>query len=166
MGRMSDWEPELGSASEQQQAMMENALPAAWEAFRECRDEFSPHECCIVFVVDCLDEIGDRITRGWMGDDLVDQILAIQEESLDQDEPTAPVFTIGFDWEEGQRQTLDMFPYLEPALTAIAAQGLPRGDAFVAIAVTAGGASLFTVPTDTQEFCEPPDDAEKEDLDA
>jgi hypothetical protein len=132
----------LEDALEAQQMLLENSLPAAVEAYRDGQRRGLPVP--VVFVVDCEDAIGSRIVRAWLGDDAVDDAIAQQHAARHGDEETT-VFAWAFSWEEACQETPRMFPYLDPVFERPPSQG------FLAIAVTAGGASALTVPPEAWE---------------
>lgn len=139
---MSDSAPDLEEALEAQQTLLETSLPLAFETYDEAisRNVKDP----VVLVLDCEDEIGGEIARGWLGDEAVDDAISYQAASDPAGDATT-VFAYAFSLEECRREVPPVFPYLAPALEAPPAPG-----GFWAIAVTSGGASLLTVPLDAR----------------
>jgi hypothetical protein len=139
---MPDSSPELEEALEAQQTLLETSLPLAFETYDDAvsRKVKDP----VVLVLDCEDEIGGEIARGWLGDEAVDDAISYQAAS-DPGGDATTVFAYAFSLEECHREVPPVFPYLAPALKAPPAPG-----SFWAIAVTSGGASLLTVPLDAR----------------
>lgn len=133
---------------EAQQLLAESSLAEVFEAYDEARAEVidSP----VVFVVDCEDPLGAEIARAWVGDELVDNAIAIESyaQGGDGDEPddartTVLVAPVAF--ELAKRETPGTFPYLAGAFAA----GPPK-DGVLVISVTSGGASALTAPWDAR----------------
>jgi len=108
----------------------------------------------VVFLLDCEDEVGSPMARGWEGDEAVD--AAIQENREQADEPGASaeesatqryVTTLAraFPLSECRLELPKYFPDLMPTF-----EGPPPKDGFLAVVVTAGGAATFTVPHDAR----------------
>jgi hypothetical protein len=99
----------------------------------------------VVFLVDCEDEIGGPMARGWEGDDAVD--AAIMENAADAEERTADnercitALARAFSLADCRREVPGVFPYLAPTF-----KSPPPAEGFLAVVVTAGGAASFTVP--------------------
>lgn len=132
-------------AALQQQDLLETSLSAAFSAFEEAKKQgmASP----VVFLLDCEDEIGNEIALGWLGDQAVNDAIE-QRQSLADDEElesTTTVFAYAFPLDQCRAEVPNVFPYLAPVF----AEKLPA-DSFLAIAVTAGGASALTVPLDAR----------------
>ena len=120
-----------------QQDLLETSLEIVFAAYDEARQRGV--EQPVVMLVDCEDEIGSQIVRGWLGDEAVDDAIGEQRES-DETEMTT-VFAYGFPLAECSREIPQVFPYLEPVFDTP-----PSTDGFLAISVTSGGASALTVP--------------------
>jgi hypothetical protein len=128
---------DLEAALEAQQLLLENSLSAAVQAYRDGLS--SGTGPVVVYVVDCEDDVGGQIVRAWLGDEQVDDAIAERRALCDDPEETT-VFSWGFAWEEAVAETSRMFPYLAPVFAE------PPAEGFLAISVTAGGASALTVP--------------------
>jgi hypothetical protein len=139
---MADPAPDLEESLEAQQTLLETSLPLAFETYDDAvsRNVKNP----VVLVLDCEDEIGGEIARGWLGDEAVDDAISHHAASDPSDDATT-VFAYAFSLEECRREVPPVFPYLAPALEAPPAPG-----GFWAIAITSGGASLLTVPLDAR----------------
>lgn len=133
---MNDAETE--AALEAQQTLAESSLELVETTYREAIDEgmSSP----IVLLVDCEDELGGQIARGWLGDEAIDDAIAMQQQS-DDDEDGTTVFARALAWKEAAGELRDAFPYLAPAL-----QHPPGAGGVLVISITAGGASALTAP--------------------
>lgn len=124
-------------ALEAQQQLLEDSLPLVFVAYDDGLAAGMKHP--VVFLLDCDDAIGSQIARSWLGDDAVDDaIAALAAESAEEQ---TPVYTVAFPLVQCRRETPKVFPYLSPALDE-----KPPRDGFLAICVTAGGASIFTAP--------------------
>ncbi|MAT68858.1 MAG: hypothetical protein CMJ58_04985 [Planctomycetaceae bacterium] len=135
-------DPDLETALEAQQALLETCLPQVFAEYDDAirRGVKQP----VVVVVDCEDGIGGQIARAWAGDDEVDAAIAEQQQDRTSgDETTTLSRAVSF--AEAKREIPQVFPYLEPVFAA------PPRDGFLAISVTAGGASALTVPPDARE---------------
>lgn len=111
----------------------------------------------VVFLVDCEDEIGGPMARGWEGDEAVD--AAIQESIEDaededgeenlpesEDERCITALARAFPLADCRREMPQFFPDLMPTF-----KSPPPEDGFFAVVVTAGGAATFTVPHSARE---------------
>jgi hypothetical protein len=127
---------------EAQQMLLETSLPLAFEIYDDAvkRNVKQP----VVVLLDCEDEIGGEIARTWLGDEAVEDAIAHNAAS-DPSEDETTVFAHAFSLEECRREIPPVFPYLAPAL-----DGPPDPRGFWAIAITAGGASILTVPLDAR----------------
>jgi hypothetical protein len=130
------------AALEAQQMLLETSLPLAFEAYddaikRKLKDP-------VVLLLDCEDQIGGEIARTWLGDEAVEDAIAHNAAS-DPSADETTVFAYAFSLEECRREIPPVFPYLAPALN-----GPPDPRGFWAISVTAGGASILTVPPDAR----------------
>ncbi len=121
-----------------QQEMLENCLELVFDAFDEgVADKVVDP---IVFLLDCEDEIGEQIASAWMGAEAVRDAVA-EQQLVDPGSDLTTVFARAFPLAESRQEVPSVFPYLASVFDA----ELPT-DGFLAIAVTAGGASAFTVP--------------------
>jgi len=126
------------AASQAQQEMLENCLELVFDAFDEgVADKVVDP---IVFLLDCEDEIGAQIASAWMGAEAVRDAVA-EQQLADPGSDLTTVFARAFPLAESRQEVPDVFPYLASVFEA----ELPT-DGFLAIAVTACGASAFTVP--------------------
>ena len=86
-----------------------------------------------------------RLPTAWLGEENVRN--AVAEQRLEQpDEELTTVFAQAFPMAESRREVPAVFDYLAPVFDT----DLPV-DSFLAIAITAGGASAFTVPLSARE---------------
>jgi hypothetical protein len=132
----------LEAALEAQQMLLETSLPLAFEAYddaikRKLKDP-------VVLLLDCEDQIGGEIARTWLGDEAVEDAIAHNAAS-DPSADETTVFAYAFSLEECRREIPPVFPYLAPALN-----GPPDPRGFWAISITAGGASILTVPPEAR----------------
>ncbi|MCC6492163.1 MAG: hypothetical protein IT424_03990 [Pirellulales bacterium] len=137
---MDAGDEQLEEALEAQQWLLESSLPLVFEAYDDAigRQVLEP----VVLLVDCEDEIGGEIARGWLGDEAVeDAILAQSAEQAALDQTT--VFAIAHSLAECQQEIPGVFPYLAAALR-------PPAQGFLALSVTAGGASVLIVPPEAR----------------
>jgi len=127
-----------------QQALVETSLALLFETYDDAlkRRVKDP----VVVLVDCEDELGGEIVRGWLGDEAVDDAIALEHAGADDgDDPASDttVFARAFSWKDCRAEIPRAFPYLAEVF------GEPPPSAgFLAIGVTAGGASALTVPMD------------------
>jgi hypothetical protein len=135
---------------EQQQALLEGSLTLVFTACDQA--VASGVSDPVVILLDCEDPIGEKVARGWLGDEAVDiavgQVTAELSglvELSGQDEQTT-VFAYAFAWEACQQEVPAVFPYLAPVF-----EQPPPQDGFLAISVTSGGASALTVPWNARE---------------
>ncbi len=129
---------------EQQQALLEGSLTLVFTAYDQAVATRVSDP--VVILLDCEDPIGEKVARGWLGEEAVD--IAIDQVSAErsaQNEQTT-VFAYAFAWNVCQQEIPAVFPYLAPVFE----QPPPR-DGFLAISVTSGGASALTVPWDARE---------------
>jgi hypothetical protein len=139
---MPDPSANLDEALEAQQTLLETSLPLAFETYDDAVERKVKDP--VVLIVDCEDEIGGEIVRGWLGNEAVDDAISNQAASDPSGESTT-VFAYAFSFQECRREIPPVFPYLAPALET------PAGpDGFWAIAITSGGASLLAVPLDAR----------------
>lgn len=130
---------------ELQQSLVESALPLVFEAYDEAVE--AGVATPIIVLVDCEDELGGEIARGWLGDDAIDDAIAAQvslENAPTESDPTT-VFARAIGWDEARGELSAAFPYLTPVL-----DGAPPEDGVFVIGVTAGGASALTAPWDAR----------------
>ncbi len=128
----------LDDPLEQQQALAESSLPLLFETYDQAIEKGvkSP----VVILVDCEDEIGGQIARAWLGDETVDDAIA----NTTTDDTT--VFARAESWKQCKQEVPQTFEYLAPVF-----ENGPPGDGFLAVSITAGGASALTVPMDARE---------------
>lgn len=131
---------ELADALEAQQILLETSLPLAFDAFDDAISRNVLHP--VVLLLDCEDDIGGEIARAWLGDEAVEDAILAESSERESDDQTT-VFAVAFSLAECQQEIPPVFPYLLPALVAPAA-------GFLAISVTAGGASVLIVPPDAR----------------
>jgi hypothetical protein len=135
-----DISDEENAALEAQQALLETSLPLVFDVYDDAISR--QIETPVVLLIDCEDDIGGEIARGWLGDENVDE--AILDETAERTSSDATtVFAVAFSLAECQREVPAVFPYLAPALAA------PNAG-FLAISITSGGASVLIVPEDAR----------------
>jgi hypothetical protein len=130
---------------ELQQSLVESALPLVFEAYDEAIEDGVAAP--IVVLVDCEDELGGAIARGWLGDDAIDDAIAAQaaaDSAPNESDPTT-VLARAIAWDEARGELAAAFPYLKPILDG----KLPADGVFV-VGITAGGASALTAPWDAR----------------
>ncbi len=134
----------LETCLENQQELLEGSLRLVFTAYDQAAA--AGMGTPVVILLDCEDPIGADIARSWLGEEAVD--VAIEQIASEQSTPDArtTVFAHGFAWDACQQEIPSVFPYL----AQVFAQPPPR-DGFLAISVTSGGASVFTVPWDARE---------------
>lgn len=124
---------------EQQQELAESSLPLLFSTYDDARAAGVADP--VVLLLDCEDRIGGEIARSWLGDDPVDDAVALADESRD-----TTVFARSFPWKACCDQVPKTFPYLASVFDSP-----PPRDGFLVVSVTAGGASALTVPFDARE---------------
>jgi hypothetical protein len=139
---MANSSDDLESALEAQHMLLETSLSLAFEAYDDAVERRVTDP--VVVLLDCEDEIGGEIARTWLGDEAVEDAIA-HNAARDPSEDETTVFAHAFSLEECRREIPPVFPYLAPALA-----GPPDPRGFWAISVTAGGASILTVPLDAR----------------
>ena len=133
----------VGSALEEQQLLLENSLALVFAAYDAAKRKRMRDP--VVLLLDCEDAIGGEIARGWLGEDAVaEAIQARRSSGASPDETT--VFAHAFPWTQCRTEVPAVFSYLAPVF-----EQSPAQDGFLAIAVTAGGASALTVPFAARE---------------
>jgi hypothetical protein len=133
---MTDKSENVDDALEAQQMMLETSLPLVFQTYDDALKQKVKEP--VVLLVDCEDEIGGEIARSWLGDEAVEDAI-MHEAAGDPEEGATTVFAVAFSLDECRREIPPVFPYLEAALTAPAS-------GFLAISITAGGASVLIVP--------------------
>lgn len=126
------------------QLLVESALPLIFETYDEAIADEAVNP--LVILVDCEDELGGQIARGWLGDETIDDAIAAEAPDDDSEEPQTTVFARAISWQEAQPDLAEAFPYIAPALD----EGPPSDGVFV-VGITAGGASAFTAPWDARD---------------
>ena len=131
------------AAAMAQQELLESSLELVFAAYDEAvaKQVVEP----VVFLLDCEDAIGEQIANAWLGAENVRDAVAEQKLAEPGGELTT-VFAQAFSLADSRREVPAVFAYLAPVFEA----DLPS-DGFLAIAVTAGGASAFTVPLSARE---------------
>ncbi|TWT42527.1 hypothetical protein [Botrimarina hoheduenensis] len=148
-------DPELEAALDAQQTLVESSLPLVREVFLQAQRDRVAHP--LVVLIDCEDELGGDVARGWLGDETVNDAIALQhaeqvaareneaadepEHDEDHDEPATTVYAHGIAWSEARGVLSAAFPYLEPILDM-----KPAPEGILVISITAGGASALTAP--------------------
>lgn len=138
MGNYSEEIPDEVAALEAQQTLLEDSLELVFEIYDEALKDGLDEP--VVILLDCEDPIGGEIARAWLGAEVVDDVILEQRAAEPSDDLTT-VFAYAFPWVECAREVPSVFPYLAPVFD----EALPPGE-FLAISVTAGGASALLVP--------------------
>lgn len=138
---MNELEPD--DSLDAHQLLVESSLPLIFETYDEALQENAPDP--LVILVDCEDELGSQIARGWLGDEAIDDAIAAEPPDEESDELQTTVFARAIAWNEARPDLAEAFPYLVPALD----EGPPAEGVFV-VGITAGGASAFTAPWDAR----------------
>ncbi len=141
---MTDSAPAEDDPLDAHQLLVESSLPLIFETYDEAIEEEIAGP--MVILVDCEDELGGQIARGWLGDETIDDAIAAEAPSEDPEEVQTTVFARAIGWKEAQADLAEAFPYLAPALDS----GPPADGVFV-VGITEGGASAFTAPWDARD---------------
>ncbi len=138
--RMSD--ESLNQALEQQQDLVEANLPTVFTAYDEAKSEgvIEP----LILLVDCEDDLGGQIARDWLGDEQVDNAIAIENQSKENESLTT-IFALPTEWHESREELSESFPYLAEFF-----EGEYPQDGLLVLSITAGGASGLGVPFDAR----------------
>jgi hypothetical protein len=139
----SDEELPEDVALDAQQMLLEDCLELVFDVYDTALRERVPDP--VVILLDCEDSIGGEIARGWLGQEVVDDVILEQQSAEPSDELTT-VFAYAFPRAECAVEVPAVFPYLAPVFD----EALPPGE-FLAISVTAGGASALIVPLTARE---------------
>ncbi len=121
---------------EQQQAMVEASLELVFQTLDDAL--IDGVRLPVIWLVDCEDEIGGAIARGWLGDETIDDALA------QADDEDATLFARAIAWDDCCREAPAVFPYLAPVFDH------PPEDGVLVIGVTAGGASAIVAPSEAR----------------
>ena len=143
---MSEATEESADSDPVQQAqheLLESCLDLVFDTFDEALADKVREP--VVFLLDCEDDIGNQIAVGWLGGETVADAIA-EQRLADPGSDLTTVFARAFSLAESRQEVPKVFPYLAPVFE----QKLPQ-DGFLAIAITAGGASVFTVPLSARE---------------
>ena len=138
--RMSD--ESLNQALEQQQDLVEANLPTVFTAYDEAKSEGVNEP--LILLVDCEDDLGGQIARGWLGDEQVDNAIAIENQSKENESLTT-IFALPTEWQESREELSESFPYLAEFF-----EGEYPQDGLLVLSITAGGASGLGVPFDAR----------------
>ena len=141
----TDDEPAKGEAALlAQQEMLESSLELVFETWDGAQATKMNEP--VVFLLDCEDPIGRQIANAWLGAENVSDAIAERQLEDPSDESTT-VYARAFSWADCQHEIPEVFPYLAPVFDEPAPT-----DGLLAIAVTAGGASAFTVPPSARDL--------------
>ncbi|MCH2114899.1 MAG: hypothetical protein MK171_08325 [Pirellulales bacterium] len=145
-------QPGEESILDSQQELLETSLPLVFAAYDAARK--SGMDQPVVLLIDCEDAIGRKIVRSWLGADTVQEAIEYRQ-LMDSTELAASdeapggqttVFAHAFSLEACRQEVPAVFPYLSSVFDEL----LPA-NAFLAIAVTCGGASALTVPLSARD---------------
>ena len=129
-------------ALEAQLTLVESSLPLVFETYDHAVDSGVVDP--VVLIVDCEDELGGQMVRGWLGDEAVDDAIAAQHaEEAEGFETT--VFARALPLTECGHELSEAFPYLRPVF-----EDPPLADGVLVVGVTAEGASALTAPFDAR----------------
>lgn len=123
---------------DQQQSLAESSLVLLFDTYDAAikKGVSSP----VVLLVDCEDEIGGQIARAWLGDEAVEDAVANNNAS------DTTVYARAESFKKCRREVPETFEYLAPVF-----ENQPPDAGFLVISITAGGASVLTVPMDARE---------------
>jgi len=141
--KMSEQPTAEDLASQAQQELLESCLDLVFEtqAAAVADKLVDP----VILLLDCEDKIGAQIATAWLGAEALRDAIAEQRFEDPAGEETT-VYARAFAWAECRREVPTVFDYLAPVFD----EPIPT-EGFLAIAVTAGGASVFTVPASARE---------------
>ena len=134
--------PDVEQAQEEQQALAESSLAAVFEAYDDALQEGVEHP--VVLVIDCEDPLGAEISRAWLGDETVDDAIALQASDEDSQADTT-VFVAAFAFADCKSEVTKVFPYLASVF-----ESPPGDDGVLIVSVTSGGASALTASMDAR----------------
>ncbi len=127
---------------ELQQELAEANLPTIFAAYEEAKSEGIKQP--LILLLDCEDELGGAIARSWLGDEQVDNAIAIENQS-NEDESLTTLFALPAEWQDCREELKESFPYLSEFFES----DYPE-DGLLVLSITAGGASALGVPHDAQ----------------
>ncbi|MEO0530863.1 MAG: hypothetical protein AAF266_09870 [Planctomycetota bacterium] len=128
---------------EAHQLLVESSLPLIFESYDDATSDDIAEP--MIVLVDCEDELGGQVARGWLGDEVVDDAIAAEVPDEVSDSEQTTVFARAIAWDEAREEIAEAFPYLADAF----ADG-PPADGVLVVGITAGGASAFTAPWDAR----------------
>lgn len=128
--------PDPDDPLEAQQSLVESSLPLVFQTYDEALAEGQTQP--IVVLLDCEDELGGEIARGWLGEEAVNDAVAMRH--ADDASADTTVFARAAPLAACRGELAEAFPYLAPALVSAPDDGV------LVIGVTAGGASALTAP--------------------
>ncbi len=134
--------PDVDQALEQQQELAEASLPSIFEAYDDAIAEEMDHP--VVIVIDCEDQLGAQISRAWLGDETVDEAIAMQAAQGEEESQTT-VFVAAFAFADCRVEACKAFPYLSEVFDQP-----PGSDGVLVVSITAGGASALTAPMEAR----------------
>ncbi|MEN0110013.1 MAG: hypothetical protein AAF805_04755 [Planctomycetota bacterium] len=138
-------DPQESAALEAQQEFVESALELVFETHRGAVEEGVVEP--IVVLLDCEDDLGGQIARGWLGDEAIDDAIALEHADADAEgADVTTAFARALPLAEASGELAEAFPYLADSLAEI-----DPSDGVVILGVTAGGACLLTAPLDAME---------------
>lgn len=125
-----------------QQAFVESALEVVFDTYRGAIEEGIAAP--IVVLLDCEDELGGQIARGWLGDEAIDDAIAVEHAAADDEAAeVTTAFARALPFAEAASELSEAFPYLADSLAEV-----DPNDGVVILGVSAGGACLLTAPVD------------------
>lgn len=134
--------PDPAEALEDQQQLAESSLASIFEAYDEALEDGVADP--VVFVLDCEDPLGGEISRAWLGDETVEQAIAIESAAADEEGRTT-VFVAAFPMSVCKAEAPKVFPYLRDVFN-----DPPDATGVLVVSVTSGGASALTAPMDAR----------------
>lgn len=131
--------PDAEQALEDQQHLAESSLDSVFEAYDEALEDGV--DAPVVFVIDCEDPLGAEIARAWLGDETVEEAIAMESTVDENGEQRTTVFVAAFEFSVCKAQTPKVFPYLSDFFA-----NPPGSDDVPIVSITSGGASALTAP--------------------
>lgn len=133
--------PDETAALDAQQTLVESSLPIVFATYDEAQADGVAQP--VVVLVDCEDELGGEIARGWLGDEAVSDAIAMRH--ADDPDAETTVFARAVALADCRDELGRAFPYLAPVF-----ESPPPDDGVLVVGVTAGGASALTAPNDAR----------------
>lgn len=145
MSEEQNIDPQQAQALEEQQTLAESSLQVIFEMYDDAIEDGTQDP--VVVLIDCEDQLGAEIARAWLGDEAVEEAIALQASESEEEsvEGETTVFAAAFSFEQCCEQVPQVFPYLSEVF-----QQPPVEDGVLVISITSGGASALTAPADAR----------------